>query len=407
MNEKKGFGLKNFWLPLFIFAAVVIVFYKTLDSLPGIVAGIGAVLSVLSPFIMALIFSLLLYKPTNSLEQFFKKRKAPFVKNHALGLAVLLSYVGFILILTALLYVIIPKIISSITSLVSNVPYYYDTVLAYLKSVADENGKVLGVEVAKMKDYISLDTVLSYFSLERLTGYLSGITKATGFALHLSLAFVASIYMLLGRKQLVKTAGRLLALFIPHGRVTRLHGYLSRSCAIFCNYLYSQCLDAMLMALLSFTVLSIARIPYALLLAVVIGLCNLIPYFGALISGVLVVGGTLISTGNFVQTLIALACVIGLQQLDANFMQPRVVSQSVGLKPLYVLFAITVGNGLFGLPGVLLGVPAFAVIRMLVVDYMNSLNGEDTPLVKRQLAARGEPEQGAEPAQKNNEQREC
>ena len=106
------------------------------------------------------------------------------------------------------------------------------------------------------------------------------------------------------------------------------------------------------------------------------------------------------------QTLIALACVIGLQQLDANFMQPRVVSQSVGLKPLYVLFAITVGNGLFGLPGVLLGVPAFAVIRMLVVDYMNSLNGEDTPLVKRQLAARGEPEQGAEPAQKNNELRE-
>ena len=157
MNEKKGFGLKNFWLPLFIFAAVVIVFYKTLDSLPGIVAGIGAVLSVLSPFIMALIFSLLLYKPTNSLEQFFKKRKAPFVKNHALGLAVLLSYVGFILILTALLYVIIPKIISSITSLVSNVPYYYDTVLAYLKSVADENGKVaytqLVDEISTEPDY--------------------------------------------------------------------------------------------------------------------------------------------------------------------------------------------------------------------------------------------------------------
>ena len=75
MNEKKGFGLKNFWLPLFIFAAVVIVFYKTLDSLPGIVAGIGAVLSVLSPFIMALIFSLLLYKPTNSLEQFFNNKE--------------------------------------------------------------------------------------------------------------------------------------------------------------------------------------------------------------------------------------------------------------------------------------------------------------------------------------------
>lgn len=393
MKEKKGFGLKSFWLPLFVFAAVVIVFYKTLDSLPGIVAGIGTMLSVLSPFIMALIFSLLLYKPTNSLEQFFKKRKAPFFKNHALGLAVLLSYVGFILILTALLYVIIPKIVSSVASLVSNVPYYYDTVLNYLKSIADPNGKVFGVEVAKIKDYISLDMVLSYFSLERITGYLSGITKATGFALHLSLAFVASIYMLLGRKQLVQTAGRLFALFIPRSRVTRLHNYLSRSCAIFCNYLYSQCLDAMLMALLSFVIFSIARLPYALLLAVVMGLCNLIPYFGALISGVIVVAGTLISTGSFVQTLIALVCVVGLQQLDANFMQPRVVSQSVGLKPIYVLFAITVGNGLFGLPGVLLGVPAFAVVRMLVVDYMNGLNGEPTPLVKRQLAAHGEPEQ--------------
>lgn len=387
MRSKKDFQFKSFWLPLFLFAAAVIVFYKTLDALPGVVSAIGTVVSILSPFIIAVIICLLLYKPTQSLEAFFKKRKRPIFQKHALGLSVLFCYIAFVLVLATVLYIVIPKIVSSVSSLVTNIPYYYDTALAYLKSVADENGKVFGVELASIKNVFSLENILSFFSMERITGYLSGVTKATSFALNLSMGFVASIYILLGKRQMLQTADRLTGLFLPEAKVKRLNSYFSRSCAIFCNYLYSQVLDAVIVAVISFVVFSIARIPYALLLAVLMGICNLIPYFGALISGFFVVLAALISSGSWVQAVIALVCVVAIQQVDANFMQPRVVSQSVGLKPIYVLFAITVGNGLFGIPGVLLGVPAFAVLRMLILDYMQSLKGEATPLVKRQLAA--------------------
>lgn len=387
MNGKNNakYGVKQFWLPLFLFAAAVIVFYKVLDALSDVVTGVGTVLSILTPFIIALIFSLILYKPVDNLEKFFQKRKKPFFQKHALGLGVLISYIAFILILAAILYLIIPKMVTSVTSLVSNIPYYYDSVLSYLKSIADAQGRVLGIDIANISKSITLESILSYFSFERLTGYLSGITKATGFAVNISMAFVVSIYMLLGRRHLIQTAGKVFGLFIPRKRMNRLYHYLARSCEIFCSYLYSQFLDGMVVAVLCFIIFSVARIPYALLLAIVMGICNLIPYFGAIIGGFTVVAVTLISTGNIIHSVIALACVVGVQQLDANVLQPRIVSQSVGLRPIYVLFAITVGNGLFGFVGILLGVPAFAVLRMLVVDYISSLDGEPTPLVKKQL----------------------
>jgi predicted PurR-regulated permease PerM len=114
------------------------------------------------------------------------------------------------------------------------------------------------------------------------------------------------------------------------------------------------------------------------------GFCNLIPYFGALIGGAVVVLITLVSTGDILTTIIALVCLLVVQQVDANVIQPRIVADTVGLKPLYVLLAIMIGGGIFGFIGILVAVPVMAIIRMLIVDYIEELNGEDTPLVKKQ-----------------------
>ena len=93
---------------------------------------------------------------------------------------------------------------------------------------------------------------------------------------------------------------------------------------------------------------------------------------------------TLISTGNFITAIIALASILVIQQIDANIIQPRIVAESVGLKPLYVLLAIMIGSGLFGFVGILVSVPVMAVIKMIIVDYIENLDGKDTPLVKKQ-----------------------
>lgn len=383
-NKKSGLSFKKFWFPLFIFAVAVICFYKIVDKLPSVFSAIFSFIGILSPFVVGIVIAFLLYKPANGLERLIKRTKNEFWSKHARGFSVLLCYLVLLAVLATVLYLIIPRIFSSIVSLVNNIPEYYSSAMQSLTNIAGEDGKILGFDIASIKDELSISKILSYFDFQSVTKYLGEVFKATGAVIDFIFAMVVSVYVLLIREHLIKVCGRLVALIIPARRVRTLRRYLGRTCDIFYSYVYSQLIDAVIVIVLCFVVFSIVRIPYALLLAILMGICNLIPYFGAFIGGAVVVFVTLVSTGNFVQALISLACVLGAQQLDANVLQPRIVADSVGLRPVYVLLAITIGSGLFGIVGILVSVPLFAVIRMLVLEYMGSLNGEDTLLVKKQ-----------------------
>lgn len=387
MNQKRnGLNFKSFWLPLFLFAAACICFYKALDKLPDVLGAVSTVLSILTPFIIGIIIAFLLYKPAFKLEEQLLKIKWRVVQKHSRGFSVLICYAVFLVIIATVLYLIIPRIISSLVNLVNNIPSYYEWCMNYLKTIAGTDGKILGFEISGIQKNINLSTILSFFDFGTLTKYATEIFKATSAVVDLSMAFVVSVYMLLGREHLIKVCGKLFCMVLPRRRVQKLYYYISRSCEIFYNYLYSQLIDAVIVTVLCFVVFSIARLPYALLLALLMGICNLIPYFGAIIGGFGVVFVTLVSTGKLVSAVIALICVVGSQQLDANVLQPRIVSNSVGIRPIYVLLAITICGGLFGFVGILFGVPLFAVIRMLILDYMENLGDEETPIVKKQQA---------------------
>ncbi len=385
MDKQNGrFTFKKFWLPLFLFAVAVICFYKVIDRFPAIFAGLLDFIDILSPIIWGVIIAFLLYRPANGLETLFKKVKSKFVSCHARGISVFLCYLTAFVVLAAALYLVLPRIFGSVVSLVNNIPEYYASLMTYLEELAGEDGLLLGFSVDKLQQELTVAKLLSYFDFGELPKYLGEVFKATGAVVDFFLIIVISVYVLLGRNHLIHVCGKLLSLVLPAKRVRSIKVYLGRTCNIFYSYIYSQLIDAVIVAVLCFIVFSIIRLPYALLLALLMGACNLIPYFGAFIGGAGVVLVTLLSTGNFVQALIALACVIGVQQLDANVLQPRIVADSVGLRPVYVLIAITIGSGLFGIVGMLISVPVFAVIRMLVVEYINQLNGEETPFVKKQ-----------------------
>jgi predicted PurR-regulated permease PerM len=143
-------------------------------------------------------------------------------------------------------------------------------------------------------------------------------------------------------------------MILPKKSVNFLHGYMIRATKICYSYIYSQLIDAVIVSTLCFIIFSIIGIPYAILFAIFMGFCNLIPYFGALIGGAVVVLITLVSTGDILTTIIALVCLLVVQQVDANVIQPRIVADTVGLKPLYVLLAIMIGGGIFGFIGIYL-----------------------------------------------------
>ena len=143
--------------------------------------------------------------------------------------------------------------------------------------------------------------------------------------------------------------------------------YSHKISKIFYSYFYSTLLDACLIGIIVSIGLWIIGVPNALLLGMMVGLMNIIPYFGAIIGGVICVIIAFLS-GNIYSALLTGIYIIVMQQLDGNFIQPRIVGSSVGVRPIYVLLAVTVGGGLFGFWGILLGVPFMAIVQMLLHD---------------------------------------
>lgn len=383
-NKKGGSNFKKFWLPLFLFAVAIIIFYKVVDRLPQVFSAILDVIGVISPFIGGLIIAFVLYKPVFKFEKLLLKSKKTFLKNHARGISVLGSYCSLILILTLILYLLLPRIFSSAMSLVQNLPTYYNSAVEYVKTLSGEDGKIFGFDVNKILSSLSVSNILSYFDLSAVGKYAGEIFSATGTVIDVFMAFVVSVYVLLGRNHLIKVARKILSMVLTKEKVQKLGRYSIRISDIFYSYIYSQLIDAVIVCILCFIIFSIIGVPYGSLLAILMGLCNMIPYFGAIIGGGVTVIVTIITSGNFLKAIIVLACIIVVQQVDANLIQPKIVANSVGLKPIYVLLAIMIGSGLFGFVGMLICVPVMAVIRMIIVDYMKHLGGEDTLIVKKQ-----------------------
>ena len=386
MQKKKSSisNFRRFWLPLFLFVVAVIIFYKVVDRLPQVFATIFDVISVVSPFIGGIVIAFIIYKPAYALEKLFLKSEKSFLKNNARGLSVLSCYLAFIILLAVILYMLLPRLFGSAMNLVQNLPNYYNSAIEYLKNMAGTDGKVLGFDLVGFLNNLSVTNILSFFDISSLGKYAGEIVGATGTIVDVFMAFVVSIYVLLGRNHLLRVFKMLLSMVIPKERINRLGGITVRSAHIFYSYIYSQLIDSAIVSVLMTIVFAIIGLPYALLLGILMGLCNIIPYFGSIIGGIGVVLVTLISSGDILKAVIALALIIVVQQLDANLIQPRIVAESVGLRPIYVLLAIMIGSGLFGFVGILISVPVMAVIRMLIVEYIKSLGGKDTPLVQKQ-----------------------
>jgi len=368
--------LKKLWLPMFIFGAALIIFYKTVDRLPNVISAIVDFLGIFSPIITGAIIAFILFIPQNAIEKLFKKTKETnFFNKHSRGISVGITYIALLVIIAAILYLVIPTVATSVTNLIKNIPAYYENTLNYIKNLAGEDGTIWGFSVTKIEEQISLESVLSYFNsilgnfeLANINDYFNEIVKFGSGFFDFIIAVVMSVYMLCSHEQIILTGGRILNLVFKKRSLYGFYSYVARGTKIFYDYLYGAFLDAILVGAVLAVALSIVKIPYGVLLGIFIGLCNLIPYFGAIISGLCAVVATYITTGNLITSLIALAIILVVQQLDANLIQPRIVGKSVGLRPFYVLVAITIGGALFGFVGVLLSVPATAFVKMCIMD---------------------------------------
>ena len=176
--------------------------------------------------------------------------------------------------------------------------------------------------------------------------------------------------MLIDKEKIKRSVKRVMYLFIKKDMCDSIIRVIKRTNNVFSKYFFCLIIDAVIMSLLSTVILSVLKVKYAIILGSMIGIFNLIPYFGAIFAITLTIVVTLITGGAF-QAIWAFVLLIVLQQLDGNFIGPKIMGEVLDASPLLIIFAITVCGGIFGIGGMIVSVPIFVVLKMIITDFIN------------------------------------
>lgn len=354
----------------FVCLALLILLYKTVDNFDSVKIFVGNVMSILKPFFIGFVIAYILNIPCTKIEIMLEKSKYGFLKKRSRAISIGFIYVIFAAVLVLFIRMLIPAIYKNIMDLYTNMPYYTKVVMEYLaKFELADKINLLNIDPYEIMKKITEWAASIDFS--KFGQYAQGVINVTSGVIDAFLAIIISIYMLIDKKQIKKYIKYAMGAFVQKETVERAAKNAATFNDILSKYIYCQLLDAFIVAVLSIIVMSIIRVKYALVLGILIGMCNLIPYFGAIIAIVITIFVTCFTDG-IAKGIWTFVLLIVMQQIDANIIGPRIMGNSLELRPLMVIFAVTLGGGLFGVPGMILSVPVFAMLKIIAERYIRA-----------------------------------
>ena len=374
-GERKTFSKWMYWFSLVVSLIIV---YKVLDSFSSISLWFSRLFSILTPFIIGIIIAYILYMPARNFEGMYKKCK--FIKRWARGLSVFTVYMIFALVLVIAFRFLIPAVISSFYDLINNLQSYYNNIKDAVMQLPEDS--ILKSEsVVNAINNLSDFHIDEYINLDMISHYAQGVISFASSIFDIFVSLVVSVYLLLERKEIVEFFRRLIDANFSKETYNNVRKYFGRTNEIFCKFLASQFLDAIVVSILASVAMSIMGVKYAILLGIFIGLFNMIPYFGAIVAVIISALITFI-TGGFSQAIWMIVIVTILQQIDANIINPKIVGDSLKISPLLVIFAVTVGGAYFNILGMFLAVPIVAVLKVLIGDFIEFKNSQKHIAIK-------------------------
>lgn len=345
---------------LYLIAAAAVI-WLVVGALPGTAGGFAAVLGALSPFAGGIALAYVLDIPTRFYaEKLFRGKRAP---------AIVLAYLTFIVVLAAVIGLILPQLVQSISTFVNALPGYLDSAAASLGALLERfnaDTDLTATLTANLENSGERFQETAANMMSTVAGAAAaGAAGAAGRVLDAFVSLAASIYLLAEKEPLLKACRALLrALFPPHAAAGVLSVFQLAN-RTFSGYIGGQLLDALLVGIETFIAMLILRLNYAPMIAVLVAVTNIIPiagpYIGAIPSALL-----LLLSGEPLQALIFCILILVVQQVDGNFIAPRILGGATGISGLWVLVAIIVGGGLFGIVGMVVGVPVMAVLAALL-----------------------------------------
>lgn len=374
----------------FCVIAASILFYVIISGFPVIARGVSKIFSILSPFVWGVVITYLLSPLMHSLERAFSRKtfSAAGARTRktktARIFAVLVSEILFLLVIVAFVYLIIPQLYSSIETIVVNSPAYFNKAIDWIRvKMANypraEEYIISSLESLSQNLIVTIrDKVLPSLG-NVVTGVTTGVFVVVKGVYNLIIGIIVSIYLLAKVEVALGGCRKVLYSIFPVESAENIRLALKFVDKTVMDFIVGKLLDSAIIGLICYIVCALINIPYALLVSVIVGVTNIIPFFGPFIGAI--PSALVILLVNPVKCLIFVIFIIILQQIDGNIIGPKILGSSVGVNGFWIMFAIIVGGGLFGFTGMLLGVPLFVVIYTAVKNVVEkSLKKNDLPL---------------------------
>ncbi len=359
---------KNDLKRIIILIAIGVVSYLLVSNFSFVINVIGKIFDSLFPFILGIVLAFILNIPMVKIEKLlkniFKNRKMPYRV-----ISITISLIIFILFFLFIAFQLIPDLISNIESLIKSLPNIFKDTQDYLVNLAKGyptiQDKINNFFTSNQQIDEIITSVLNYL----VNSSISFITSIVTSLITLFTSLIFAIYMLSQKEYLIKGTKKVIRAYFKKNIADKIINMGNIINVTFSKFVSGQCLEAVILGVILFVVMTIFRFPYTLLISVLTCVTALIPIFGSLIAAA--VGAILIATTSPLQALIFIIVFVVIQQIEGNLIYPKVVGKSVGLSPIWTLLAVTVGGKLFGVVGMLVGLPLASIIYALIKKDVN------------------------------------
>lgn len=332
------------------------------------------ILKILSPIFIGLLFAYLL----NPIVKFFEDNVSKKItkklfkdkKEHNKFeriLSIFITYFIVCILIFSFIKFVIPNLLESIEIMLSNIPVYINNIYDWLKDIF-KNSPELTVPIDDLNKHVtdyatnivvpSMDTIMTNIA-SGITGFIKGVINVV-------IGLIVSVYLLYDKEIFVKGTKNVLKVTLPKKGYDTAITTLSYTDKIFGGFMVAKIIDSILIGIITFIITTIFNIPYALIISIIVGITNIIPYFGPFIGAIPCAALLLMIDPKKCLTFIILILLI--QQFDGNILGPKLIGNKTGIKSFWVLFSILLFGGLFGFVGMIFGVPIFAIIYSVIVS---------------------------------------
>lgn len=352
----------------FLVICCSIIFYSIISEMSAFTDNLGWIVSTLQPFIIGFVIAYLL----NFILVFFEEKVLVFdsIKNikkkNKRGIGVLLTYITAFLIIYLFMKFVFPQVVDSLVGLVNDVPMYVTNLTNLLQDMTSKlntDSEYVVLAMQKWNEFINYIISVITNLLPILGDTIKSIASSVW---NIVLGLVISIYLLIDKEKFCALSKKMTFALLSKKHAEKVVELNQRSNDTFGKFISGKIIDSVIIGILTFVILTIFKIPYTLLISVIIGITNIIPFFGPFFGAI--PSFIIIMFVSPIKALWFLLIIFVIQQLDGNIIGPKILGDSIGISAFWILFSLLVAGKLLGLVGMIIGVPLFAIIYSILKD---------------------------------------